>query len=110
MLIIFLVFGVFFTDGAIAYCVQNNVMRAAHTEELRRYFGTLSASTLSLYMAMSGGEDWAIFMTALNPLSWEYQLLFVLFVTFAVLALLNVVTAVFVGTAMQQAQSDRELM
>merc|ERR1712217_429627 len=59
---------------------------------------------------MSGGEDWATIWRSLDGLSWEYSLLFLIFVTFAVMALLNVVTAVFVGTAMQQSQADRDLV
>merc|ERR1712151_596494 len=74
------------------------------------YFGSLSASTVSLYMAMSGGEDWATVLRSLDGLPWEYRLLFLIFITFAVMALLNVVTAVFVGTAMQQSQADRDLI
>jgi len=110
MLIILLVFGVFFTDGAIAYCVQHDVMEAAETRDLRKYFGTLSAATVSLYMAMSGGEDWNGLLQTLDPLPSEYRYLFLAFITFAILALMNVVTAVFVGTAMQQSQADRELV
>merc|ERR1712039_779611 len=45
-----------------------------------------------------------------DVLPWEYRFLFLIFITFAILALLNVVTAVFVGTAMQQSQADRELI
>jgi len=75
-----------------------------------KYFGTLSAATVTLYMSMSGGEDWGNILSALEPLPWEYRLLFLVFITFAVLALLNVVTAVFVGTAMQQSQADRDLI
>jgi len=110
LLIILLVFGVFFTDGAITYCVQRGAMTEPHTAELRKYFGSLPDAVVSLYMAMSGGEDWGHIMASLDPLPAEYRLFFLVFVTFAVLALLNVVTAIFVETAMQMAQNDRELV
>ena len=61
-------------------------------------------------MAMTGGQDWAIILHALDPLGSEYHALFLVFLTFAILALMNVVTAVFVGTAMQRTQADRELV
>jgi hypothetical protein len=61
-------------------------------------------------MAMTGGEDWANILHSLDPLPSEYRRLFIVFVTFAILALMNVVTAVFVGTAMQRSQTDRELV
>jgi len=110
MIIILLVFGVFFTDGAITYCLSHNSMDDELTLKLREAFGKLPRSTLSLYMAMSGGKDWADIWVLLKPLPWEYQWCFVLFVTFAILALLNVVTAVFVETAMSRSQNDREFV
>merc|ERR1719422_582582 len=39
----------------------------------------------------------------------EYTLLFLGFISFAILALLNVVTAVFINAALQRSQNDREL-
>jgi len=111
MLIILLFFGVIFTDGVVAYLEQSSEKGRDHTHhDLMTYFGSLSASTVSLYMAMSGGEDWATILRTLDGLPWEYRMLFLMFITFAVLALLNVVTAVFVGTAMQQSQADRDLI
>merc|ERR1719191_1134375 len=59
---------------------------------------------------MSGGEDWGYMLHALEPLPWEYHLAFLVFVTFAILTLLNVVTAVFVEAAMQVSQNDKELV
>merc|ERR1711957_882902 len=44
------------------------------------------------------------------PLPVEYKSAFLVFIAFATLALLNVVTAVFVETAMQRSQNDRELL
>merc|ERR1719476_894296 len=58
---------------------------------------------------MTGGEDWGNILSALEPLPQEYTYLFLLFIGFAVLALLNLVTAVFINAAMQRSQNDREL-
>jgi len=110
LLIILLVFGVFFTDGAITYCVLSENMASQSTAELRRYFGSMPDAVVSLYMAMSGGEDWGNIMVSLDPLPPEYRFFFLVFITFAVLALLNVVTAIFVETAMQMSQNDKELV
>lgn len=109
MLIILLVFGVFFTDGTIAYCMRYDVITAESSASLRKYFGTVPASTLSLFMAMSGGEDWATILAALEPLPTEYTFLFLGFISFAILALLNVVSAVFINAALQRSNNDREL-
>jgi len=108
LMIILLIFGVFFTDGTVTYCVKHNAMEEESTMELRKYFGTLSSSTVALYMAMSGGEDWATILRPLEKLPGEYWFFFLVFITFAILAVMNVITAVFVETAMQSSQNDRE--
>lgn len=110
LFVVLLFFAIFLTDGAVTYCVQHNAFQAAATQDLLLYFGTLSRSTLTLFMSMSGGEDWAQLLRALGPLSWEYHLFFMVFICFALLALLNVVTAVFIQTAMERSQNDREFM
>lgn len=111
MLIIILFFAVIFTDGALVYYDQLGVTEESPaTKDLMKYFGTVSAATESLYMATTGGKDWGDTMAALDPLPSEYRLLFLAFITFSILALMNVVTAVFVGTAVQQAEADRDLM
>jgi len=107
--IILLVFGVYFTDGVTGFLVRHDLATSPSTEDLRTNFGTVQASTLSLFMAMSGGEDWAVFLRQLSIMPFEYTLLFLVFVTFAILALLNVVTAVFIDAALRRSQNDREL-
>jgi hypothetical protein len=109
MVIVFLMFGVFFTDGTVSYCAREENSRAS-TESLRHYFGKLYSATVTLFMSMSGGLDWSEVWESLSPLPSEYKFGFLAFITFAILALLNIVTAVFVETAMQRSQNDRELM
>lgn len=107
--IILMVFGVCFTDGVIAHCLHENTFNDDSTKDMRMYFGDVPTSAVSLFMAMTGGEDWGAIFKSLAPLPWEYTLLFLVFVTFAVLALLNLVTAVFINAAMQRSMNDREL-
>jgi len=106
---VLLIFAVFFVDGAVAFTLQLGVEGRPDTDELTRFFSTLPVAIRSLYMAMTGGVDWDEIWQALELLPSEYQLIFLAFVTFGILALLNVVTAVFVGTALQQSQNDQEL-
>mmetsp|Transcript_5752 Transcript_5752/g.10355 ORF Transcript_5752/g.10355 Transcript_5752/m.10355 type:complete len:762 (-) Transcript_5752:111-2396(-) len=105
--------GVFFTDGAVAFRLQQEETTEKSVEEeaaLRHFFSTLSTTTVSLYMAMSGGVDWGDIWRALRPMPSEYRAAFISFITFSIFALLNVVAAVFVETAMQRSQNDRELL
>jgi len=102
--------GVFFADGAITYCVQRSKKDSEATTQLRIFFGSLSSAMVSLFKAMSGGEDWGNILDSLEDLSWAYRMFFLVFIAFAVLALLNVITAVFVEAAVQMSQNDRELV
>mmetsp|Transcript_54406 Transcript_54406/g.121747 ORF Transcript_54406/g.121747 Transcript_54406/m.121747 type:complete len:569 (-) Transcript_54406:306-2012(-) len=102
------VFGISFTS-AVAMELESLPKDAEGTEDLRRYFGSLSSSILTLYSSMSGGEDWTVYYHVLERLPWPYQTLFLFFVTFAVFAVVNVVTGVFVDTAIEKNQSDKEL-
>jgi len=109
------VFGVFFTDGAVAYRLRHE--SGPKTEDyleqevaLRHFFSTLSVATVSLYQAMSGGVDWGDIWTALSPMPSEYRAAFIFFITFSIFALLNVVTAVVVETSIQRSQNDRDLL
>jgi len=110
IMIILLVFGVFFTEGAVSYSISNGVVEDEATEDLMKYFGSLSGATVSLFMAMSGGDDWGNIMAPLELLPFEYELLFLVFISFAILALLNVVTAVFVESAMTSNKNDKDVV
>jgi len=109
MSVVLLVFGVFLADGVIAFTVQHGAEASQASKDLMVYFDTLSSAVLTLYMAMSGGLDWIDVWRALRPLPWEYGFAFLAFIAFSILALLNVITAVFVETVMQRSQKDRDL-
>eukprot|EP00421_Protoceratium_reticulatum_P017217 CAMPEP_0168395402 /NCGR_PEP_ID=MMETSP0228-20121227/20025_1 /TAXON_ID=133427 /ORGANISM="Protoceratium reticulatum, Strain CCCM 535 (=CCMP 1889)" /LENGTH=691 /DNA_ID=CAMNT_0008408833 /DNA_START=81 /DNA_END=2156 /DNA_ORIENTATION=+ len=104
-----LIFAVFFVDGAIVFNVQRGLDKQEPSESLMRFFETLPIGTASLFMAMSGGVDWREIWDALEPLQPEYRFVFLVFISFSILALLNVVTAVFVDAAIKMSQNDQEL-
>eukprot|EP00930_Biecheleria_cincta_P057825 TRINITY_DN4369_c0_g1_i1.p1 TRINITY_DN4369_c0_g1~~TRINITY_DN4369_c0_g1_i1.p1 ORF type:complete len:695 (+),score=128.58 TRINITY_DN4369_c0_g1_i1:148-2232(+) len=111
MVVMLLVFGVFFTDGAVAFLMSSaKGLHSAQQEEVKHLFGSVPVATVTLYMAVSGGVDWGDIWKALGPLPWEYAAGFLTFMTFTIFALFNVVTSVFVETAMQRSQNDRDLL
>merc|ERR1712232_192950 len=83
---------------------------SSDAEGLREYFATLDSSILSLYMAISGGNDWGEFYSALILLPLHYRILWLLFITFAIFAVLNIVTGCFVESALQHGQHDAEVI
>jgi len=72
-------------------------------------WATVPRSMLSLLMAASSGISWIELIAPLSDYGWIYVALFVLYVTFVHLAVLNVVTGVFCQTAIENAQQDLEL-
>lgn len=78
--------------------------------EILLFFGTLDRSMLSLYMMISEGIHWEKLM---QPLSKEVspwiRLLFCVFSAIAIFAVLNVVTGVFVESAIHTAMEDKKV-
>lgn len=102
------VVGVYLTQLVSDHGAENpDDMRAE--SPLRMHYGSLTRSILSLFQAMTGGVDWE---DLVNPLMEEITpllgLLFTVYIAFAVLAMMNVVTAVFIETALQNANKDKD--
>merc|ERR1712137_1492883 len=57
---------------------------------------------------MAGGISWGELYDVLDPLDYVYRLIFLFFISFAIFACMNVVTGVFVETAMNSSKKDRE--
>jgi hypothetical protein len=79
-------------------------------EDLRNMFGTLSRSVLSLYMSISGGNDWELYYTALSKLPLFYTALYLGFVTFSIFAVVNIITGIFVESAVQSSHNDKQVL
>jgi len=78
--------------------------------ELAVFFGTVSNSVHSLYQAVGGGIDWGdISNVLISKVSAELAFVFLVYVSFAVLVLLNLATGVFVDGAMKLSRADKEM-
>lgn len=78
--------------------------------ELTRWYGSVIRSMLSLFQALTGGVDWndlvVPLITHISP--WTGAMFF-LFISFAILALMNVVTATFVQHASERATQMKQV-
>merc|ERR1712241_621243 len=71
--------------------------------------GSIGSSILSLYMAISGGDDWHVFMKDLDTTTnWGNRLVFCIYIAFATLVMLNLVTGVFVEGAQRIIREDKD--
>jgi len=108
------VFGVYFTQMVLDHRValQMDPAISRNEEDLQslvRYYGSLGRSILSLYQAITGGVDWnELTVPIMNEIHVLVGGVIVLYIAFGVLALLNVVTGVFVESALKSAKEDRD--
>jgi len=82
---------------------------AAPEAALRHYFGSLGMSFLSLFQAITGGKDWddlsSPLLTSIGALPC---FAFACYIAFTVIAMMNVVTGVFVENAIKSAKEDKD--
>jgi len=103
-------FAVFFTQATLDFFSQQDEPNSEREQRLLDLYGTLSKSLLSLYLAMSGGLNWGVGIEPLFLLDWTYSALYLLFISITIFGVLNIVTSVFVDSAMQSTQYHRDLL
>lgn len=79
-----------------------------NTETLLNYYSTLLHTISTLSMAISGGVDWRDVAIPLAEINIGLGILFGMYIAFAVLCVLNIVTGVFVDNATKTAQKDED--
>jgi hypothetical protein len=81
-----------------------NLVAAA---ELQQYYGSLPDAVVSLYQAITGGLNWRMIVAPLQDnISPWLAIPVCAYVAFALLAVLNIITGVFVENAMKSAKKD----
>merc|ERR1719230_325185 len=85
---------------------QDSVSR----QELQQFWGSVGSAVLSCYWCITGGQDWAVII---GPLVEEtgtqvHNVVFSMFVAFATMVLMNLVTGVFVEGAQRLTKEDRD--
>lgn len=82
----------------------------AETMALAQYYGTVPLSALSLFQAVFSGTDWGQLMNPLiNQISPALGVIFCAYLTFVILAVLNIVTSTFVESVIQRAAKVKDV-
>eukprot|EP00927_Polykrikos_kofoidii_P015991 TRINITY_DN17172_c0_g2_i1.p1 TRINITY_DN17172_c0_g2~~TRINITY_DN17172_c0_g2_i1.p1 ORF type:complete len:657 (-),score=71.72 TRINITY_DN17172_c0_g2_i1:75-1859(-) len=77
---------------------------------LKQFFGTLPVAVRSFYQAITGGIDWQDLVEPLeHDISDYISIVICLYIAFATLAMLNVVTGTFVENVLHSAKEDRDM-
>lgn len=112
VLLILLMYGVavHLTEVVADYLHDNAAsnLDTFHVDKLDDAFGSLFKAVTSLYQSILGGIDWKELMDELNHITWTVPLLFSMYVAFAALVMLNLVTGVFVEGAQRIVSEDRD--
>lgn len=108
------IFAIYLTQG-VAYYLMEQVEEGADENaikdhDLRVSFGSLPMTMYSLWKALTGGADWEAYCDPLFEISPMMGVIFVLFIAFAICALFNVVTGIFVNKALKVAEGDMDLV
>jgi len=77
---------------------------------LLKFYSSVGATMYTLVLAISGGADWVDMVDPLQRISDVYQALFVFYVLFVLICVLNVLTSVFVQRANELVKLDRDLV
>lgn len=110
LILALLLFSILFTSATTSLLHTSELRLAKEHRDLRLYFGTVIRSTLSLYQSMTGGNDWDVFYSSLGPLDAIYRIIYLVYITFVLFALANVITGVFVENAKASGKKDREIV
>eukprot|EP00928_Gymnodinium_smaydae_P027982 TRINITY_DN21470_c1_g1_i1.p1 TRINITY_DN21470_c1_g1~~TRINITY_DN21470_c1_g1_i1.p1 ORF type:complete len:593 (+),score=141.09 TRINITY_DN21470_c1_g1_i1:55-1833(+) len=114
LFLIIYVFAILFTQAAAEYALLRVQSADDPPDEvydlLQKYYGTLSKSVLSLFMAVSNGMSWEPLCWCLSQVSAIWLFFFMIFICFVYFAVLNVVTGIFCQSAIDNAQQDLDLI
>ena len=109
LLLAIYVVAIYITQAATAYRLENVgttvVGEIGEYDRMTKWWGSMPQSVLSLFQGVTGGVDWhEIADPLIVGISPWFGLLFIVFMAFCILALLNVITGTFVETMSQQAK------
>jgi len=92
-----------------AFLIDNSeTVDPDNRRNIEQYFGSVQASTLSLFKAMGGGNDWDFYVKELEKTGPFNTAIFIAFMLFVWLSMANIITSLYVEKALKAAQPDVE--
>ena len=101
-------FALVFVQGMAGFLASDKAgnLDEAVLEESLANFGSVWLAMLSLYMAVTGGNDWAVYYDMLSRCGDHYGYIFIFFTFYFVFAIFNVLTGQIVQNAIIANQGD----
>jgi len=95
----------------IADAGETNSQLMEEEPDLFKYYRDLPRTFITLFQAMTGGVDWNDLMVPLETkVSPMLSVFFVAYISFSVLAMMNVVTGIFVDSALASSKRDQDAL
>eukprot|EP00928_Gymnodinium_smaydae_P007944 TRINITY_DN1284_c0_g2_i2.p1 TRINITY_DN1284_c0_g2~~TRINITY_DN1284_c0_g2_i2.p1 ORF type:complete len:682 (-),score=158.23 TRINITY_DN1284_c0_g2_i2:87-1919(-) len=105
LFMILYIFGIAVAQTSAEFVVGQNL---PPDDPVQKYFGSLPMTIMTLFMSVCGGIDWETAWTPLYKMSPATSALYIFFIVFVTLVVLNVMTGIFCESAIDAAQSDKE--
>lgn len=99
------VFGLFIMQGLTDFLLENEGS-ADQVAQIRRLFGSVPRTVLSLFQAVTGGIDWFELHDVVGAAGSLMSATFLFYIAFFVVAAWNVITSTYVQKALKIAQPD----
>lgn len=106
VLVVVYLFAIFILSGVTEH--MRDVPGTTDTQKLQEYWGGGYRAMVTLFMSISGGADWHDLLAPLREVDWFYEPIFMFYVFFMLLGVLNVVVATFVENTAQVARNDKD--
>jgi len=74
------------------------------------HFGSVEKSMLTLYKASTGGDNWSLAYEVIRITGRTGSAMFLFFIAFVQFALINIITGIFVESAMSFVKTDPEML
>jgi len=103
LVMILYVFGMIF-----AQICSEHIANTEPDPQIIKYWGTVPRSMYTLYKCVTGGLDWEWVAEDLSKVHWFWVVVFNIYLSFVVFAVLNVVVGVFCQSAIESAAHDYE--
>jgi len=98
---------------AVSICLTESTTRYLVDQDdrvLADFFGSVGKSFYTLYVSIMDGISWGEVMKAVQRLEISMPILFITYVTGSILCVSNVVTSIFIDSAMQTTNYYKELL
>lgn len=105
LVIIMYMFGLVFIQAVTSY-LSITPKEEVHVEDIENYWSGVGQSTLTLYLALTGGADWEQLAAPIREADGIFYMVFMFYIAFAGFAVLNVVTGMVVDNAMKVSAKD----